>query len=178
MHYKKSSVLNEETIHPINGRRLSGLILSATMILALSVLTYRPAFGQDQSTPHASKYDNGTWYVVEQVVLKPGKRDDFLNIVKKYYEPAGRAVGSVPVMALENQTGSSDLTIIWRLKDGPTDLSWKVSPSDAAWQKQVVKLVGSKEKAKKIHEQYLSDIVSANSYIAFQEDSLAADPQK
>lgn len=146
-------------------------LMTAGFLVLLVAIFCQPSFGQDQPT-QPSKYKDVSWYAVVQIELKPGRRQDFLNVVKKYFEPAGKAEGYEPALVLEHQSGPWDITAIWPMKDGPSSLEWRVTPADASWYKQLVKLAGSADKAKKLREEYLSDIARTTSYITLQENDV------
>lgn len=172
MKYKnRFTYLKYDFEHLLKFRPKFSVILSLAIIIFYSQLS----FAQDTSYAiQATKFKNVTWYGIAQVNFKQGKMQDALSIVKKYFIPASKAAGNPgPVMALENFTGQWDMTIIWRLKDGPSDLEWKVSPEGSAFRKQLVKLLGSKEKANKLWQKYDSYIVNSTYNIAMQEDALA-----
>lgn len=147
-------------------------VLATILCLAITFFYCQSSFGQDSSsTMQATKYKNVKWYGIAQVDFKPGKMDEAMGLVKKYFMPAGKAAGNPgPVMVLENQTGSWDITVIWLLKDGPSDLEWKVSPENVASNAELLKLAGSKEKVEKIREEWLSDIARSTYNVALQED--------
>jgi len=154
-------------------------VLTILMIIIVSLFFCQPSFSQESSSKDqpvkAAKYKNVTWYGVGRIEFKPGKMHDAMNIIKKYYMPASKAAGnSGPVMVLENQTGPWNLTVIWKFKDGPSDLEWKISPEDAAYRKQLFKIAGSKEKAKEIGEKFDSYIASRTYNIALQENDMVS----
>jgi len=150
-------------------------IFPAILCIAITLFYCQSSFAQDSNSPmQATKYKNVKWYGIGQIAFKPGKMDDAMGLVKKYFMPAGKAAGNPgPVMVLENQTGAWDVTVIWLLKDGPSDLEWKVSPEAVASDKELLKLVGSKEKVKKIREEWVSDIARSSYNVALQEDAFA-----
>lgn len=151
-------------------RTLAAAALLAS--LALPVAARAQTQAQD-STPRPSKYKNVTWYEVVQTAFKPGKMDDAMHILKNYYVPAAKAAGvATPVMILEEHTGPWDLTLIWRMKDGPASMEWKESPEDAAWYGSFVKLAGSKTKADALQKEFMSDLERGTSSIALQENDL------
>lgn len=149
-------------------------ILPVILCIAITIFYCQSSFAQDSNSPmQATKYKNVKWYGIAQVDFKPGKMDEAMGLVKKYFMPAGKAAGNPgPVMVLENQTGAWDITVIWLLKDGPSDLEWKVSPQSVASSKELLKLVGSKEKVKKIRKEWISDIARSTYNVALQEDMM------
>lgn len=146
--------------------------LPATMALVASLALPVAARAQD-SPPHASKYQNVAWYTVDQTAFKPGKMEDAMGIIRKYYLPAAKAAGVPgPVMILEDHTGPWDLTLVWAMKDGPSDMAWKESPDDVAWYKAFVKVAGGEAKAKELQQRFESDVARGTSYVALQENAL------
>ena len=165
---KKSG--NESLCHirnEINQVRIFSILM---LVLMVDLYCYQSVKSQSPNEPvKATKYKNIKWYMVVQIAIKPGKRDEFLGIVKKYFEPAAKVVGSGPVMVLEHETGPWDITTVWPMKNGLTTLQWKESPDDVAWYKELVKMAGSEAKAKELRKKYESDIARGTSYLTFQE---------
>lgn len=154
-------------------------VMKVLMILIVSLFFCQPSFSQESSSKDqpvkAAKYKNVTWYGVGRIKFKPGKMHDAMNIIKKYYMPASKAAGNPgPVMVLENQTGPWSLTVVWKFKDGPSDLEWKISPEDAAYREQLFKIAGSKEKAKEIGEKFDSYIANETYNIALQKNDMVS----
>lgn len=144
-----------------------------TAILAAALALPVAARAQD-STPQPEKYQNVTWYMVVNVAFKPGKKDDALGILRKYYFPAARSAGVPTPMVLDDQTGPWDLTLLWTMKDGPAGMAWKRSPDDVAWMKAMNQMVGSGAKADSIGSRFNSYVDRGDSRIAFEEDGFAS----
>lgn len=150
-------------------RLLGSVVLAAILTLPIA------ARAQDRDqTPQPQKYRNVTWYRVERIALKAGKREDALKLIKQYYLPASKAAGTEkPVLYLEHQTGPWDLTIIWRLQGGPSELEWKESPDGLAWYRAFVKVAGGQQKAEEIMSKESSYTARETSSIALQEEAFS-----
>ncbi|HKJ33614.1 MAG TPA: hypothetical protein VKA34_17390 [Balneolales bacterium] len=154
-------------INKVNLVRVCSLIM---FVLIVGLYCYQLVKAQSPKEPvKAAKYKNIKWYMVSQIEIKPGKRNELLGIVKKYFEPASKKVGNGPVMVLEHRTGPWDITTVWPLKEGLSTLQWKESPDDVAWYKELVKMAGSEAKAKELRKKYVSDIARETSYLTFEE---------
>lgn len=148
-------------------------VFSAVLYLAITLIYCQSAFAQDStSTMKAAKYKDVTWYNVNQIKFKPGKMGDAMKIVRKYFIPASEVAGTRAVMVLENKTGKWDVTVIFKMNEGPSGMEWRLSPENVVFYEQVQKLAGGKEKAKKIWGEYLSCIATSSRTIALQENAL------
>lgn len=160
----------DSSFEAIKLSKLRTLLLSCSMLIFMSLAISTSAYGQNSSSDlKPMKYENVTWYGIEQIALKPGKFQSYLNLIKKYYYPVGKAVGDMPVMILEHHTGPWDLTIIWRMKDGPASLEWKMSPTNVAFHNEFIKRFG-KEKFTEIQKEAAADIDHGSFNIALQEN--------
>lgn len=132
------------------------------------------AAASSDNMPEASKYTNVTWYQVVNVNYRPGKADEARSIIKKYFIPAARKAGVPgPAMVLIHQTGQWDETILWKLKDGPSMMEWKMSPQSAKWFKAMADLNGGAKKAHQIWSRYMSYVESESATLEMADPSLS-----
>lgn len=151
-------------------RALFTVAAAAVLMTPLS-LAAQQAAQQEELEPE--RHENVTWYTVEQIDFKPGKREAALEIIRNYYAPAGVESGTPgPVMHLEHMTGEWDLTVIWHMERGPAQMEWKRSPEAVAWQKKFAEMVGGPERAREIGEEFASYIARSNGTLTMQNDDL------
>lgn len=113
------------------------------------------------------KYDNPEWYYVVYIDYETGKFQKAMDIVENYYMKATKSANLPgPYMVMEMNSGEYDLMVVWKLKDGLDSMNWEISPDDIKWRQAFTKLVGDKEKADKIHEEYQSYVRSSIGQLA------------
>lgn len=147
---------------------------SVTMAALVTVAAFLvlPAPLAAQEEPQAQKHENVTWYEIVRVDYETGKMDEALDLVREHYIPAAREAGNPgPEMLLQHQTGGWDLTLVWKMTRGPSELEWETPPEGAAFQKTLRDMVGQ-EKARKLAEKYDSYVARATSTIAYQDPEL------
>ena len=118
-----------------------------------------------QDDMQAVKHENSTWYRVVFVDYKQGKIDRAKEIIKEY-EKAGKAAETPPPKMMWLITGDYDLMLVWKLKNGPSDLEWKWSPDGVKWWKEFISQQGSKEAAEKLSAEYSNLVFKVDSYLA------------
>lgn len=129
-----------------------------------------PVAAQEEA-PKPEKHENVSWFEIVQIDFEPGKADAAMEIIEEHYVPASQEAGTPdPVMTLRHQTGSWDLTVIWKMKRGPAGMEWKRTPESIAWQKKLVEMVGGQDEAEAIGEKFSSYIARENVTVAMQHD--------
>lgn len=161
---------NYKTTHVIN--KIPAYRSSSTFliicVLIFSLFYIQSSFAQDSKPVRKPvKYKNVNWFKVDKYKIKEGKVEQFVENINKFYVQAAKASGQKPAIIMTTITGPWDVIVISSLKGGPGDLEYKVSQADINRSKQFLKIVG-KDKAMKLFNQYQADIVSHDSYIAFQ----------
>jgi hypothetical protein len=115
----------------------------------------------------AKKYDNPEWYQVVHVDYVAGKEEAARKLINDYFKKAGQKAGTPgPIMELALSTGEYDYLYIWKLEDGIQSLDWQMSPTSVTWQKAFQEMVGGKEKAKEIGDEYSSYVNSVKVELA------------
>jgi hypothetical protein len=139
-------------------------VVVAFVIGVMSLAVGAPAQAQEMK---AVKIENATWYWVHHVKFEPGKMDQALEMIERYFAPASvDAATPGPKLALVNATGEWDLTLIWELTGGLTDMEWKISPNDVKWFSSMAKLTGGQDQAKQLLERYEGMVVRSSSQLA------------
>jgi hypothetical protein len=110
-----------------------------------------------EETPQPSKYTNVKWYEITNVDYYPAKAEKALELVFDHFVPAVRAAGIEAPRIMEYATGGEwDLTVIFPLKEGPSEMEWELSPDGAKWIAALVEHLGGMEEFEKLMEDYHS----------------------
>jgi len=125
------------------------LFSASFMFLGLSV------YAQEMS--QATKREGVTYYAASYVKFKPGKADQGRKIIYDHYLTADQAIG-LQTTAYDFITGPWDHVAYFILEEGPSELSYDVSPREAEWRAAFIEQEGGLEEAQKIWDQY-SDLV-------------------
>jgi len=136
-------------------------------VLILAVLLVAPGHlvAQDDDA-QPTKWTGVEWYTVTNIDFVNGKQDDALKIIREHFMPASEKAGTPrPTMILMNETGEWDMTVVWKMKDGPAGMEWRRSPDNIKWWKAAVEMAGSEEAAEEIGERYGSYVQRASSTI-------------
>jgi hypothetical protein len=139
-----------------------GRVLAATALLFLSVL---PVWAQDDGGPE--KWGDDAKYVtVTYVQFKSGKREEAMEMIAEYFQPAGEKAGTAPPMlAVHFQSGKWDAMFVWDLDGGVADLEWFRSPDDIKWMAALAELNGGEDAAKEIMKRWSKTIDEAETHI-------------
>jgi hypothetical protein len=113
------------------------------------------------------KWDGVNWYRIVHVDFHNGKTGEARRIIEEHFMPAADDAGTAgPDMLLWHETGEWDLTIIWRMKEGPASMEWRRSPDNVKWWKSFSELEGGDEAAELIQKEYSALIARSTSSIA------------
>ena len=136
---------------------------------ALAFVLALPVVAIAQEEPQGSKWTDVEWFEIVQVDFKAGKTDDAMDMINENFKPTTAAAGTPwPVMILEHETGEWDLTVIWRMEEGPRSMEWQQSPNSQKWWAKMIERTGSEEAAEEMMAKYQSYIARTNSYIVRQ----------
>lgn len=135
------------------------------LLVAVVALLAAPVVQAQEGAPQATKYA-GDWYEVTHVRFHTGKRDEALQLIREHFAPAGTKTETGPSMVLLHHTGPWDMTLVWKLKGGPADMEWEVSPDDARWRQAMAELEGGPDKAKAVWDRYMALVADADSSLA------------
>ncbi len=140
-----------------------GRALAATALLFLSVL---PASAQEDDGGPQKWGDDARYVNVTYVQFKSGKREEAMEIIAEYFQPAGEKAGTPPPMlAVHFQSGKWDAMFVWDLKGGVSDLEWFRSPNDIKWYEAMIELNGGPEGAEEIMQRWSMTIDEAETHI-------------
>lgn len=95
----------------------------------------------------ATKLENPEWVQVNFVKFLPGKREMAEKIIKEYFMKADNQAGNPEPTSFRMITGDYDYILIWDLPEGLETLNYQVSPEDAKWMNELIKLTGGQEQA-------------------------------
>lgn len=145
----------------MNGKLLptAGLVI----VLVAGALTAGSAAAQEMEP---KKWDNLEWYQMINVSFEQGKVEEALGIIEDYFMKAAQQAGTPgPDMVFLNHTGEWDMTILWKMKGGISDMEWEMSPDDAKWMKAMAELTGGPDKALAKWQEYLALVVDSETEI-------------
>ena len=148
--------------------RYSKLTLGALFIAGLSVVALA------QTTPTAPndltprKIANATWYEIRYTDFKPGKMQEAMKIVDEIYGPARESAGLPEPTRYYNLDGQWDLTTIFPMAGGVSDLDWEVHPNTEKWMNALAQQCGGADKAKAVREQYLACVARVETAIVYR----------
>ena len=95
-----------------------------------------------------------------------GKREEAMEMIAEYFQPAGEKAGtSPPMLAVHFQSGKWDAMFIWELDGGVADLEWFRSPDDIKWFAALAELNGGPEAAAEIMERWSKSIDESETHI-------------
>lgn len=154
----------------LTARRAWGVFM-ATLLLGAAGTA---AAASSDDMPKASKYTNVAWYEVVHVNFKPGKADDAMGMIRRYFIPAAKKAGVPgPAMVMVDRTGPWDMTILWKLKNGPSQMEWKMTPQSVAWFKAMADMNGGAKKAREIRSHYLSYVQNESATLEMADPTLS-----
>lgn len=136
-----------------------GLALLGLCLLAA------PAQAQEDE-PEPTRYEDVTWNQVVLVDFKSGKEERAMEIIEDRFLPLVKKAGNQIPRTVEMQTGPWDLLLVWILKDGPSDMTWEISPEEIETMKAAQEMFGQ-EKMEKIGDEYSSLIARETSFLGF-----------
>lgn len=140
------------------------LILSLALALLGWSAFATPAWAQEEA-PEAQRYENVDWHEVNLVDFKPGKTERAMEIISDYFQEASKRADTQVPRIIEMQTGPWDLMLIWTMEEGPSEMTWKISPEGVRYQEAFNEVVGSEEEAEEIVGEYYSLVARETSYV-------------
>lgn len=122
--------------------------------LAVSALAWT-AIHQDEMQPR--KYQDVEWFSMLHVRFHPQHSDDALSMIFDHFAPAGQAAGLNPPYTFEYSTGGEwDITLVFPMENGPSELEWEMSDEDGQWFAKLAEREGGPEQAEELFNTYLS----------------------
>jgi hypothetical protein len=118
-----------------------------------------------QPDEEAQRYENVDWHNVVLVDFKPGKTGRAMEIIDDHFTPASEQAGTQVPRMMELQTGPWDVMLIWTMEEGPSEMTWEISPEGLRFQEALVEVVGSEEDVEEIWDEYYSLVDRSTSYI-------------
>ena len=126
--------------------------------LAALILLIPPVLAQD--LPTAEKREGATYYVVSYTKFKAGKADEARKIIYEHFWPIDKVIGR-DVIPFDTMTGEWDHIVYFPLSDGPAELAWEVTPTDAKWRAAFAKQEGGINKTEEIFQRF-TDLVATS----------------
>jgi hypothetical protein len=109
--------------------------------------------------------ENARYLNVLLVDIKPGKRGRAEEIIDDYFAKASEAAGTDQPVLVHLQTGSWDFLVVWRMDDGPVELTYTSTPDGKKWFAALAELTGGEEQAQALWDEYQSLIARSTSMI-------------
>ncbi len=116
----------------------------------------------------AKKYENPKWKSIVMIDYHSGKMGRVLEIIDEHFKKASEKAGTQQPTRLFMQTGQYDLMLIWDMEGGIEDMNWEINPNGIKWRTALNEIMGGKDKADALMEEYLSLIRSAKSELAME----------
>lgn len=107
-----------------------------------------------QNMPTATKHKNVKWYTVTHTKFKHGKADEAREIIHNHFWKIDVRRG-YNVMLYDVVAGDWDIVAYFPM-EGPGELAWATTPSDAAWLALLADHEGGMDKATALREKYWS----------------------
>ena len=143
------------------------------VLTGLALLLALPLAGATQELPKAKKFTNAKWYVLANVDFKPGLVDSAMKIAVEHMDPARRAAGRPVPRRLRNVAGKWDLTLIFPLPGGPSDLKYAVSPQDEKYMAALAKQEGGLKQARAVGRRWSELVLRIESSIVREDPDTA-----
>ena len=109
--------------------------------------------------------ENAVYLNVILVDIKPGKRGRAEEIIREYFEKASDSAGTRQPILVHLQTGSWDFMVVWRMDDGPAELTYTSTPDGKKWFAALTEIAGGEEEAQAIWDEYQSLIARSTSML-------------
>lgn len=119
---------------------------------------------REDNLPEPKRYEDVTWNTVYLYAFKAEKEGRAMEILGNHLLPAYEEASVPAPRVVELQTGPWDVMIVSEMEDGPSEMSWQVSPEQPKIQKAMQQMLG-KEKAAEITSEYGSAIARSTSFV-------------
>ena len=137
-----------------------------TFLLAATALAAIPASAlADNHSEGPSVRENARYLNIIMVDIKPGKRGRAEEIIRDYFEKASDAADTAKPVLVHLQTGEWDFLVVWRMEDGPVELTYTSNPDGEKWFAALSELAGGEDEANALWEEYQSLIARSTSMI-------------
>jgi hypothetical protein len=140
---------------------MAGLLLAAALLAGSS-----PDAGEEKFEP--VKRSNVTWHYMVNLEFTPGKYEDAVKLIHEHFIPAGQEAGTEPGQWFMCATGEWDMTLIFAMPHGPSEMEWEISPDDARWMNALAARLGGREKFEKTMKKFMTMIDRAEGTLLWQ----------
>ena len=113
----------------------------------------------------AERAQNLSYWYVDMVKFKPGKRQRAAELVEQFFRPIDKEMGGQSI-DIHMGTGEWDYITLFPMPGGPVDLTWLTSPDDVRFMTLLAKRAGSMEAAQKIVDEWDSLVLRQEDHIA------------
>ena len=133
---------------------MRGTIICVGLAVAAATLIGSAA-QQDEMPRTPKRFENVRWYEIVHIDFKPQYTEEAIQLVHDHFAKAGKAAGFEGVRLFEYATGGEwDLTMLFPMEGGPSDMEWEVSPDNLKWMDALARQEGSFEAAKELIDKY------------------------
>lgn len=101
----------------------------------------------------SQKRQGAKYYMAIFFDYKEGKTSQAMNFIRANFLPVDKKVGR-EVIVFNPITGPWDEIAFFPLSQGPSDLEWEISPTDAKWNTVFIEQTGSQEKVAQLWREY------------------------
>ena len=139
------------------------ILLTAAAFGLATTMAAAPALADDHAEAKPEMRDQ-TWYRVNAIKFKSGHGERIQEIINMF-DKADKAAGVESPIILHMNTGAWDMLVFFKKKHGIQQMGWKSTPEGDAWDKAFEEMVGGKEEAQKIYDEFQSYIANEQSHI-------------
>lgn len=109
---------------------------------------------EEQDWTQPKKYEDVDWVGAYFMKFKPGMMDRGLQIIEDHFIAVDEQMGREGTEAYRFVTGEWDMVVYFPLEEGPGQLAWEISPSDAEWNAVFMEREGGAEQAGQVFQNF------------------------
>lgn len=124
---------------------------------------------QEQMDPtQPKKFENAEWSQAYFVEFKPGMMNEALQIIEDHFMPVNEELGREGPTEYRFMTGEWDMVVFFPMNEGPGEIAWEISPSDAEWNRVFIEREGGMEQGMQVFEDYGKTVARQKTELAMQ----------
>lgn len=139
------------------------ILLTAAVFGMATTMGAAPALadGHEEAKPELREQD---WWRVNLIKFKPGNGERIGEIIDMF-DAADKAAGVDSPIVMHMNTGPWDMAVFFEMKHGIQQMGWKSTPEGDKWDKAFEEMVGGKEEAQKIFDEFQSYVADEQNQI-------------
>lgn len=134
--------------------RIVTLIACAAFALTLPTDAIAQEDQEEQDWTQPKMYEDVDWVGAYFMKFKPGMMDRGLQIIEDHFIAVDEQMGREGTEAYRFVTGEWDMVVYFPLEEGPGQLAWEISPSDAEWNAVFMEREGGAEQAGQVFQNF------------------------